>query len=88
MFSGMAAGYLLRHAKGTERISGSASATIILLLFLMGCEIGADDNVMRNLAALGGEALAIAAAAVTGSITAARAAYLLLYKKRGGDDER
>ena len=54
MFSGVAVGYLLRNAKGTERISTSTTVTIILLLFLMGCEIGSDDNVMRNLSSLGG----------------------------------
>ena len=86
MFSGVAVGYLLRNAKGTERIS--TTVTIILLLFLMGCEIGSDDNVMRNLSSLGGEALAIAGAAVAGSLVAARAAYSVIGKQRGGDDER
>lgn len=89
MFAGVAVGYLLRHAKGLEKISASTTVTIILLLLLMGCEIGADDNVMGNLASLGGEALAIACAAVAGSIVAARAAYAVLYEKRGGSgDER
>lgn len=89
MFAGAGIGYLLRHAKGLEKISTSTTVTIILLLFLMGYEIGADDNVMRNLTSLGGEALAIASAAVAGSIVAARAAYAVLYEKRGGSgDER
>ena len=88
MFSGVAVGYLLRNAIGTERISTSTTVTIILLLFLMGCEIGSDDNVMRNLSSLGGEALAIAGAAVAGSIVAARAAYSVIGRQRGGDDER
>ena len=82
MFSGVAVGYLLRNAKGTERISTSTTVTIILLLFLMGCEIGSD------LSSPGCEALAIAGAAVAGSLVAARAAYSVIGKQRGGDDER
>jgi len=88
LFSGIAVGRLFRNAKGTERISLSTTATIILLLLLMGCEIGSDDNVMRNLPSLGGEALAIAGASVAGSIAAARAAYSVIGKKREGGDER
>lgn len=87
MFCGIAAGYLLRRMRGIGRVSLTTMITIVLLLFLMGCEIGADDNVMRNLTSLGGEALLIASAGVLGSVVAARMVYAALYGKRGGGDE-
>ena len=87
MFCGVAAGYLSRRTRCVGRVSLTTAVTIVLLLFLMGCALGADDNVMRNLATLGGEAAAIAVAAVLGSVVAARMVYSALYAGKGGGDE-
>lgn len=87
MLCGIAAGYLARRMRCVGRVSLTTMITIVLLLFLMGCAIGSDDGVMRNLAPLGGEAAAIAAAAVLGSVVAARIVYSALYAGKGGGDE-
>lgn len=63
-------------------------ATVVVLLFVMGVEIGANDDLLANLPSLGGTALAVAAAATCGSLAAAWVAYGLLFKGRGGADER
>jgi uncharacterized membrane protein YbjE (DUF340 family) len=57
-------------------------ATIILLLFLMGVEIGGNERIMQNLTSLGVEALVIAVAATLGSIVAARIVYYKFFNRQ------
>lgn len=82
MFAGIALGYLLRRWRGVEHISTTTTITIMLLLFVMGCEIGANQTLMRNLFTLGGEALLIAVAAVLGSLIGARVVYNKVFKSK------
>lgn len=87
MFCGIAVGYVSRRAKCVGRVSLTTMATIVSLLFLMGAGIGSDDNVIDNLSSLGGEALAIAAAGVLGSVVAARIVWSAVYGRKGGCGE-
>lgn len=70
MFSGILAGYLLRKIR-IGFINGVILTLIWLLLFLLGMEVGFNDQVIRKFGTLGIEAVIIAALATLGSIAGA-----------------
>jgi uncharacterized membrane protein YbjE (DUF340 family) len=63
MFLGIGLGYLLRHSNlpGIQRV---ITLLIWLLLFLLGIEVGQNEQVIRSLPTLGLVALVIAVACV------------------------
>ena len=87
MFLGIALGYLARKQRWVKAVGTTTMITIVVLLFVMGGEIGGNEVVMGNLVGLGGEALLIAVAATLGSLVMARIIYKAFFK-REGDDER
>ena len=87
MFLGIALGYLARKQRWVKAVGTTTMITIVVLLFVMGGEIGGNEVVMGNLVGLGGEALLIAVAATLGSLAMARIIYKAFFK-REGDDER
>lgn len=87
MFLGIAIGYLVRKQRWVSAVGTTTMITIVVLLFVMGGEIGGNKVVMSNLVGLGGEALLIAVAATLGSVVAARIIYKAFFY-REGDDER
>ncbi|MCI5718187.1 MAG: LysO family transporter [Alistipes sp.] len=82
MVSGIVAGRLLRRVKALRVLPVTTMATIVVLLFIMGGEIGGNRDVIAGLSTSGVEALAIAAAATLGSIAAARGVYALFFANR------
>ena len=58
------------------------SYTILLLLFLLGISVGANDAIVNNLTTLGGQAFLIALAGTTGSVLAAWGVYHFFFKER------
>lgn len=82
MFVGIAVGYLLRKIDLLQKIGRPVSYTILLLLFLLGISVGANKDIVDNLAKLGGQAFLIALAGTTGSVLAAWAVYTLFFKER------
>lgn len=56
--------------------------TIVLLLFVMGVEIGSNREVVENLLPLGGNALIISVAATLGSVLAAAVGHFFLKKDK------
>lgn len=86
MFAGIAIGYLLRNVRKVKAVGTTTMITIVVLLFVMGGEIGNNELVVRNLVGLGGEALLIAVAATLGSVVAARIIYNILFKAKGEDE--
>ena len=66
MFGGIAVGYLLRKVELLQKIGKPISYTILLLLFLLGISVGANDAIVNNLTTLGGQAFLIALAGTTG----------------------
>lgn len=66
MFIGIGIGYLLRH-QSLPWIQKGITLLIWLLLFLLGIEVGQNEQVIRSLPTLGLEALIIAIACVLGS---------------------
>ena len=82
MFGGIAIGYILRHVELLQKIGKPISYTILLLLFLLGISVGANKEIVNNLAPLGGQALLSASAGTAGSVLAAWAVYNLFFKER------
>ena len=71
MFVGIVAGYLFRNRK--IRFQNGLILTLIwVLLFLLGLEVGMNDNVVNKFASIGLEAAVIALAATLGSVVAAK----------------
>lgn len=83
MFAGIGIGFLLRNRK-LPGISQLTIGLIWLLLFLLGLEVGYNEDLIRNLHALGLEALLLAAAGVLGSVLLARLLWVYLYRRKGG----
>lgn len=82
MFGGIAVGYLLRRMEWLQKIGKPISYTILLLLFLLGISVGANDAIVYNLATLGGQAFVLALAGTTGSVLAAWGVYHFFFKER------
>ena len=70
MFVGIALGYLLR-CQSLPWINKAITALIWLLLFLLGIEVGHNEQIIRSLPTLGLEAFSIAIVCVLGSCLAA-----------------
>ena len=66
MFVGIGLGYLLRH-QSFSWINQAITTLIWLLLFLLGIEVGHNEQIIRGLPTLGVEAFAIALICVLGS---------------------
>jgi uncharacterized membrane protein YbjE (DUF340 family) len=86
MFAGIAVGYLFRKRK-IHFLNGLILTLIWALLFLLGAEVGLNENVVTRFATLGLEAFGVAVASVLGSIVAAKILWGKgLTKKEGGDE--
>jgi len=70
MLAGIAVGYLFRRWK-FRFINGLIITLIWLLLFLLGLEVGTNENVVRQFGKLGFEAFLLAFAGTLGSVIAA-----------------
>ena len=79
MFAGIAAGYLLRKIELLQKIGKPISYTILLLL---GISVGANKDIVDNLATLGGQAFLLALAGTVGSVLAGWGVYRLFFKER------
>ncbi len=86
MFSGVVAGYFLRRWKPLAHIGRAISVTILLMLFILGMEIGSDDQVLGNLSVLGLQALLLAFAGAMGSVVFASVLYRIIVRKDRNSD--
>ena len=82
MGAGALLGFFARRLSVLKHLGTTSMATIILLLFLMGVEIGGNERIVQNLTSLGVEALVIAVAATLGSIVAARIVYYKFFNRQ------
>ena len=86
MLAGVFVGYLLRrrHLGGLPRI---IMGLILLLLFLLGLDVGSDEHIVKSIPALGVEALVIA---VISTVFSCVAAWLLwrVCGKPGSNSEK
>lgn len=83
MFGGVILGYLFR-GKKMKWIGQVVMVLIWLLLFLLGVDVGVNQDIMNGLHTIGIEALIITLAAVLGSVLGAK----LLWKWIKGNDKR
>lgn len=83
MFAGVAVGFLLRHVQALQYIGRPISYTILLLLFLLGTSVGANQQIIGHLPTLGGQALLLASAGTVGSLFAAWFVFRFFYQKGG-----
>ncbi len=81
MFAGIITGFLFRKKK-FRFVNGIILTLIWLLLFLLGAEVGSNDNVVKNFANLGFEALMIAFFATLGSVIGAWILWLNIKKRK------
>lgn len=77
----MLLGFLLRKQQlsGIHKI---ITVLIWLLLFLLGIDVGGNQEIINGLSTIGMEAIVITLAAVLGSVTAAWALWYVLYKRK------
>lgn len=80
MFAGMLIGFLLRKQQLTW-IHRVITVFIWLLLFLLGIDVGGNEEIIKGLHTIGLEAVIITLAAVLGSVTAAWALWRMVYKR-------
>lgn len=81
MLAGILVGYLARKREFT-RIGKFITTLIWALLFLLGVEVGSNQQIIQGLGSLGLEALAITFGAILGSCLAAWGLWYFLYKRK------
>lgn len=80
MLTGMLLGYLL-HKRDLQKIHRLITVLIWLLLFILGIEVGSNEQIIRGLHTIGLEALILTLGGTLGSVVAAWALWRLLYPK-------
>ncbi len=65
------------HRLNNRLLNGS----IYLLLFLLGCSVGSNEAIIKNLDKIGLEAIAIAFASIAGSVCCSTLLFKLLFKR-------
>ena len=79
MIAGILTGYFLRRRRFVRKTGICISATIVLLLFLLGISVGTNRGIMENLADLGWQAFLISGASVLGSVCCAWTVYKFFF---------
>lgn len=84
MLTGMLLGYLLRK-RNLKKIHRIITVLIWVLLFILGIEVGSNEQIIKGLHTIGLEAIILTLGGGTlGSVTAAWALWRALYKRKGG----
>ena len=83
MLTGMLLGYLLRK-RDVKKIHQIITLLIWLLLFILGIEVGSNEQIIKGLHTIGLEAVILTLGGTLGSIIAAWALWRALYNKKGG----
>ena len=83
MLTGMLLGYLLRK-RDLKKIHQIITLLIWLLLFILGIEVGSNEQIIKGLHTIGLEAEILTLGGTLGSVIAAWAHWRALYKRKGG----
>ena len=83
MLTGMLLGYLLRK-RDLKKIHPIITLLIWLLLFILGIEVGSNEEIIRGLHTIGYEAVVLTLGGTLGSVIAAWGLWRALYKRKGG----
>lgn len=81
MLTGMLLGFLLRKQQLTG-IHKCITVLIWLLLFLLGIDVGSNEEIINGIHTIGLEALIITVAALLGSVICAWALWYVVYKMK------
>ena len=81
MLTGMLLGFLMRKHQ-LSWIHSIITGLIWLLLFLLGIEVGSNEQIIKGLHSLGLEAIILTLGGTLGSVMAAWALWKSIYKKR------
>lgn len=84
MLTGMLSGYLLRK-RDLHGIHTLITVLIWVLLFILGIEVGGNEQIIKGLHTIGLEAIVLTMGGTLGSVVAAWALWRALYKKEGGN---
>ncbi len=83
LLAGAATGYLFRGRTFFKAIDQSTAYTIYAMLFIFGITIGANEELINDIAKFGMQATLLALSAILGSIVASYFAYKIFLKKGG-----
>ena len=83
MLTGILLGYLLRK-RDLKKIHQIITLLIWLLLFILGIEVGSNEQIIKGLHTIGLEAVILTLGGTLGSVIAAWALWIALYKRKGG----
>lgn len=83
MLTGILLGYLLRK-RDLKKIHQIITLLIWLLLFILGIEVGSNEQIIKGLHTIGLEAVILTLGGTLGSVNAAWALWRALYKRKGG----
>lgn len=83
MLTGMLLGYLLRK-RDLKKIHQIITLLIWLLLFILGIEVGSNEQIIKGLHTIALEAVILTLGGTLGSVIAAWALWRALYKRKGG----
>lgn len=87
MLTGMLLGYLLRK-RDLKKVHPIITLLIWLLLFILGIEVGSNEEIIRGLHTIGYEAVVLTLGGTLGSVIAAWALWRALYKGKEAGHER
>lgn len=82
MLTGMLIGFTIRKRQLTG-IHQIITSLIWILLFLLGVEVGSNEEIIKGLHSLGIEAFILTIGGLLGSVIAAWILWKILYKKKG-----
>lgn len=83
MLTGMLVGYLLRK-QNLRKIHQVITVLIWLLLFILGIEVGSNEQIIKGLHTIGLEAVLLTLGGTLGSVIGAWALWKALYRTKGG----
>lgn len=88
LFAGALVGLALRgRQRATKAVDTATSATIFVLLFLLGLTLGSDDTVMQAFRQLGWQALVLSLGSVAGSVALSAIVYRHFFRTASASHE-
>lgn len=82
-FGGIILGYVFKNISVLQKLGKPIFTTVLILLFILGISIGANEEIVRNFASLGSQALILALAGTLGSVCLAKLVYHFFFEKGG-----
>jgi hypothetical protein len=82
ILSGVVVGYALRRVPQMRYTGVVISVVIVLLLFLLGTSVGANEEVLNNFPVIGFDAFVLAAGAISGTLLCAWWVYKCFFKSK------